>query len=133
MSVNQLNETNTDQRSMALMIKSHIDINIKVYAIAVVLILLLILFSALSPYFFTQTNLINILSQTAPRLVAALAVTFVMTSSGIDLSTGSNVALTGVIAAMGLQAGIPGPLVILIALFVGGMIGLIQGWFIAYR
>jgi simple sugar transport system permease protein len=63
----------------------------------------------------------------------AVAMTFVVTTGGIDLSVGSTVALVNALAAITLQAGVPWPLVVALMLALGALVGAIQGWFIAYE
>ncbi len=59
--------------------------------------------------------------------------TFVITTGGIDLSVGSVLALTATLSAAALQAGIPWPFAILLMLALGALVGVIQGYFIAYE
>ena len=66
-------------------------------------------------------------------LIVAVAMTFVITTGGIDLSVGSTVALVNALAAIALQAGIPWPLVVALMLALGAAIGAAQGWFIAFE
>ena len=63
------------------------------------LFLLCALLSALSPFFFTPSNLMNVMEQTAINAVIAVGMTFVILSAGIDLSVGSITALSGVVHA----------------------------------
>jgi simple sugar transport system permease protein len=59
--------------------------------------------------------------------------TFVITTGGIDLSVGSTVALVNALAAIGPQAGIAWPLVVIAMFAVGALVGAVQGWFAAYQ
>jgi D-xylose transport system permease protein len=52
------------------------------------LIVLGVLFSFLSPFFLTQINLANLLTQTAALMMLAIALTFVIILAEIDLSAG---------------------------------------------
>jgi simple sugar transport system permease protein len=90
-------------------------------------------FSLITDTFLTQVNLLNILRQSAPLMIVAVAMTFVITTAGIDLSVGSVLALVNALAAISLQAGVSWPLVIALMLGVGIVIGAIQGFFIAYE
>jgi simple sugar transport system permease protein len=94
---------------------------------------MLMIFAQESAAFLTSGNLLNLVRQAAPILIVAVAMTFVITTGGIDLSVGSTVALTNALAAIALQAAIPWPLVIIGLLATGGIIGIVQGWFIAYQ
>lgn len=63
------------------------------------LVLVSAVFSILSPTFLKERNLINIAQQAAINGVVALGMTLVIITSGIDLSVGSIVGLTSLIAA----------------------------------
>jgi simple sugar transport system permease protein len=104
-----------------------------VLSIAGFFVLMVLFFASTADAFTSQTNLLNLLRQSAPLLIVAVAMTFVITTGGIDLSVGSTVALVNALAAISLQAGIPWPLVVLLMLALGALIGAIQGWFIAYQ
>ena len=53
------------------------------------LALLIVVASALSPYFFSLNNFLNILNQASVVGVAAVGMTLVMITGGVDLSVGS--------------------------------------------
>src|SRR3954471_21699558 len=72
--------------------------------------LMYVLFTALAPDTFArQTNLLTMLRQTAVVGIAAIGMTFTIVLGGIDLSVGSAVALTTVVVAESLRAGM-GPI-----------------------
>ncbi|MDO5325041.1 MAG: hypothetical protein Q4G06_13615, partial [Clostridia bacterium] len=50
-----------------------------------------------SPVFFTASNFLNVFQQIALNFVVAVGMTFVIISGGIDLSVGSNIALSGLL------------------------------------
>ena len=102
-------------------------------SIAVFFALMVVLFTATSATFLTPGNLLNLIRQAAPILIVAVAMTFVITTGGIDLSVGSTVALINALAAILLQMALPWPLVVVGLLIIGAAIGVIQGWFIAYQ
>jgi simple sugar transport system permease protein len=104
-----------------------------VLSIAAFFVVMTVTFSLITDTFFTQTNLLNILRQIAPLMIVAVAMTFVITTAGIDLSVGSVLALVNALAAISLQAGLYWPLVVALMLGVGIVIGLFQGFFIAYE
>ncbi len=104
-----------------------------VLSIAVFFVVMTVTFSLITDTFLTETNLLNILRQIAPLMIVAVAMTFVITTAGIDLSVGSILALVNALAAISLQAGLAWPLVVALMLCVGVVIGLIQGFFIAYE
>ncbi|TIP55467.1 MAG: ribose ABC transporter permease, partial [Mesorhizobium sp.] len=71
------------------------------------LVVILAVFGALVPGFFAERNLINILQQSSINACLALGMTLVIISGGIDLSVGPTAALSAVISASMLVAGVP--------------------------
>jgi len=104
-----------------------------VLSIAAFFVVMTVTFSLITDTFLTEVNLLNVLRQTAPLMIVAVAMTFVITTAGIDLSVGSILALVNALAAISLQAGIAWPLVVALMLGAGVAIGVIQGFFIAYE
>lgn len=70
---------------------------------------------------------LNLLVDNAYLIVLAVGMTFVILTGGIDLSVGSVVALSTVILAKTLQAGLPTPVAISIVLIAGPLLGLLMG------
>jgi inositol transport system permease protein len=112
------------------------------YGIFLVFIAMLIVASILSPAFLSKTNLINVVRQMSVVGLISLGVTGVIVSAGIDLSSGSVVGLSAVVAASlsqlpdypaafykGLQ--VPLFVAILAACGVGALVGLINGSLVA--
>jgi ribose/xylose/arabinose/galactoside ABC-type transport system permease subunit len=83
--------------------------------------------TVLSPHFLSVSNLLNIAQQTSINAVVAVGMTFVIISGGIDLSVGSLVALSGVVLGSALQAGVPMPAALAVALAAGAACGLVNG------
>ncbi len=96
------------------------------------LILIVVVFASLTPVFLTAPNLINILQQSSINAAIALGMTLVIISGGIDLSVGPTAALSAVISASLMVAGVPIPLAIVASLGVGMMCGLFNGVLVAY-
>ena len=88
---------------------------------------LCVVVSIRSPRFLSRENLMNVLRQISSNMYLASSMTMILISSGIDLSVGSVVAITGVTAGTLLQAGLPIPVVIVICLVLGGIYGSISG------
>jgi simple sugar transport system permease protein len=107
--------------------------NAQVLSIAAFFALCCIVFSISTDAFLTTGNLLNLLRQSAPLLIVAVAMTFVITTGGIDLSVGSTVALVNALAAITLRADVPWPLVVIGMIVIGACVGLFQGWFVAYQ
>jgi ribose transport system permease protein len=86
----------------------------------------------LTPHFLTVSNLLNVLEQSAINAIVAVGMTFVIISGGIDLSVGSVLALSGVVLASALHAGLGLPAALLIALATGAACGLLNGLVITF-
>ncbi len=103
----------------------------KVVAFAV-LVLLLGFFSIFAPNFAAWNNMVNIMQATAVNGVLGVAVTFVIISGGIDLSVGTMMTLTAVMAGILLtNLGLPLPVGIVGAILFGAFMGAISGGVIA--
>lgn len=73
-----------------------------------VLIILMVFFGIFSENFFSFRNIMNLLSQNAYLLIAAIGITFVMMSGGMDLSVGYVMSTVGVVGArLMVNAGLP--------------------------
>jgi ribose/xylose/arabinose/galactoside ABC-type transport system permease subunit len=77
---------------------------IKNYGIALVLVLLVGVITAMRPGFINPDNLLEILRQVSFPGIVAVGMTFCMLTGGIDLSVGSNVALSAIIGAVFMAA-----------------------------
>jgi ribose transport system permease protein len=99
-------------------------------------LILVIAFFALQPgvreRFLTPRNFQVIATQTVIVGVAALGMTAIIISAGIDLSVGSVVALTSVVGALSLGSGVPPTLAIVITIGTGVFVGLLNGALVTY-
>jgi ribose transport system permease protein len=77
-------------------------------------------------------NVRNIFEQIAILTIIAAAQTVVMVVGDFDLSVGTNATLSGATAAALMISGTPIPLAILAALAVGILVGMINGFLVAY-
>ena len=97
-----------------------------------------------NPNFIRTASVINILSQTAAYLPAALGIGGCIVLTGTDLSAGRVVGLTACISASLLQNAanvankmwpqigtLPIPVVILLAMMIGALVGCFNGFFVA--
>jgi simple sugar transport system permease protein len=107
--------------------------NAPVLSIAVFFVVMCAIFAISAGAFLSSTNLLNVLRQSAPLIIVAVAMTFVITSAGIDLSVGSIVALISAGTALSLQEGIPWALVLVLMIGLGALIGFGNGYFVAYE
>jgi len=95
--------------------------------ILLVLVVLVISFAILNKRFISMGNITNLLRSTSIIGVVAIGMTFVIISGGIDLSVGSVLALSSVVAARLMTSGVPIFLSIIISLVTGAIAGLIMG------
>jgi len=65
-------------------------------------------FSVASPHFPSLRNIFNIFVQSSPTLLAAVGMTVVIATAGIDLSVGSIMALSGILAALAMKTHLAG-------------------------
>lgn len=101
-------------------------------ALVGLIILCMALFIA-TPVFLTVPNIINIGIQAAVVAIMAFGMTFVIVTSGIDLSVGSVAALSAMVSAwMFSNVGLPGWLTLIIGLLIGLLAGAASGLAIAY-
>lgn len=107
--------------------------NVLTIAVGIVLFVLLAFFAFTAESFLTLPNVLNMLRQIAPTLIVAVTMTFVITTAGIDLSVGSNVALSGSLLAIMIHAGWSPTLALVLVLLLGVAIGTVNGWFSSYQ
>lgn len=100
-------------------------------SILAALIVMIVFFSITSPYFLQIDNFMTIALQTAITAITSYGLTFVIISGANDISIGSSIALTGVIAALMLAAGWPVWISLFITLLAGALIGILNGLMVA--
>ena len=106
---------------------------IQTYMLIFIVIGLGVILSFISSNFLTVTNLLNVVRQIAVNGILAIGMTIVCLTGGIDLSVGSIVAFSGIIAAGLLRdTSYPIIVVVLAAIAVGAVCGLYNGYFVAY-
>jgi len=101
------------------------------------LVIICVVLSFASPEFLTTSTLTNIMVQVSVVGIAAVGGTFVIITSGIDLSVGSLVALAGMVAATLMAGSTPdnvglGVLGLVVAIGVGALVGALNGFSVAW-
>ena len=102
------------------------------YALYILVALLLVATITRGSIFWGGTNLTNLLLQMSIIGVVTLAELIVVLTGGIDISVGSALGLAAVVAA-GLFGGPSVFLGLVVALIIGGIIGAVNGWLVAFR
>ena len=97
----------------------------------IIFIVLNVFFALNSESYFSSENIFNMLKQSAMIIIVASAATILMMTGNFDLSTGSNLALTGVIYAILLSAGVGLWPAALLAILCGTLVGAINGTLVA--
>ena len=102
------------------------------YVVYIFFALVLVFFGATigDSGFLTVNNLFNIARTTAMVTVIAVAMTFVISAGELDLSVGSTAALSALIGALAMQAGLPWPVAVALALGSGLAVGALNGFFV---
>jgi erythritol transport system permease protein len=104
----------------------------------IALFILVIIFSFTAPSFLTTGNIVIMVKQVAINAILGVGMTFVILTGGIDLSVGSIVGLAGMVAGglineglllpmLGVSIFFNIPIVIVITLAVGAIIGMLNG------
>lgn len=112
------------QRPMGLVVKAFRALPGPLLGLIVVMVVL----SFLSPFFLTQRNLTNIVSQNADIGIMAVGAALVILIGGIDLSVGSTLALSLMTSAwLFREQGLPFTLCVVVGLGVGAGVGFVNG------
>lgn len=103
-----------------------------VYGLLILMIALLILFSLLLPDTFpTMLNLRAILSDKSIIALLSLAAMIPMVAGRIDLTVGYGIVLWHILAiSLQTMYGLPWPLAVVVVLFLGGLVGLLNGFLV---
>jgi len=102
--------------------------------LAAMVVLLVVAVGVRAPAFLSAGSLANLVTDSTLLVMLALTQMLVIVTRGVDLSVASNLALSGMVAAMlgAHYPGLPLPLIMLAAVAVGLALGLVNGWLIGY-
>lgn len=103
-----------------------------VFWVTVAAILACLAMSVVTDTFATERNLFNVTRNFAFVGIVALGMTAVIITGGIDLSVGSTMGVCGILVGVVMSSGQPLALGIAAALGGAAVVGLINGWLIAY-
>ncbi|MDZ5699077.1 ABC transporter permease [Chelativorans sp. M5D2P16] len=98
--------------------------------VAVAIVVIYVILTAITGETFnTVNNQITIMRAASVFLILAVGQTLVMTTGGIDISTGSMIGVVGAIVGSGLETGMLDPvLAILVAIVIGAALGAFNGF-----
>lgn len=98
------------------------------YGVFFILVIEFLIFSLASKSFLTLGNILSVGSQMSFTGIAAIGMTLVMLTGGIDISVGSMLAMAGVLCAkLSADVGLPLWIAVVITLLIGALFGLING------
>ena len=101
----------------------------KLVIVGILLVIMLAL-TLLSKDFLTLANVTNVFRQVAATVIVGCGVTMLMVAGNFDLSIGSIMAISGVMAALMVSNGFPIAVAILICIVIGVIVGLINGFLV---
>jgi ribose/xylose/arabinose/galactoside ABC-type transport system permease subunit len=100
---------------------------VKSWGLLIALVLVGTVISCAKPNFLTVSNLVNVIRQISINGILAVGVTSVLLTGGVDLSLGSLVALTGVVAATVGGSRYPVVVPVLAGVLTGAACGVVNG------
>ena len=101
------------------------------FGVFLILLMMCLFLSFATENFSTSTNIFNVLRACSWIAIAAFGEILVIISGGIDLSVGSTMALSGLVAGMVFAAGLPMGVGLLAGILVGLLVGLLNGLLIS--
>lgn len=107
--------------------KKNIKALISNYFIYVIFLVLVVILTAMKPSFISPKNLANILKQASINGILAFGMMFVIISGGFDMSVGSTVAFTGILAALLGNGQYPLVIPLVVAILGGLAVGIVNG------
>jgi len=117
----------SDQSTQSVMDRLRQVVPVQEAGILLILILMGVVLTLTTDNFLTSRNLFNVLRAFSWIAISAFGEILVIITAGIDLSVGSNMALSGLATAMALTAGMPVPIGIAAGLLAGLLVGLVNG------
>ncbi|MDB1124479.1 sugar ABC transporter permease [Vibrio sp. kj40-1] len=122
------------ESSMGVMDKLK-TMNIQLLVMIAAIVFIMLFFSVMTEWsYLTPRNISNLFRQTSITGILAIGMVFVIISGEIDLSVGSMMGLLGGVAAiLDVWFGLPLPVTIVITLVAGFVLGVWNGWWVAYR
>lgn len=138
--VMQTQSSQASKTSLFRRLSAELEIDTRMLAMIGALIVIWVVLTILTDgIFFTSRNLYNLAVQSSVVGIMATGMVLVIVARHIDLSVGSLMGFTGMVIAylqvhvFTLGAAWNWPLTVLCGLLLGALVGLWQGWWVAYR
>lgn len=106
--------------------------NFKIITLFIIVVILFIASSLLNSLFLDINNILNLLVQVSVLAILAIGMTYVIISTGLDLSVGSNIAFSGLIGVLVFQSTQNPFIGMLFCILSGAFVGLLNGLMIGY-
>ena len=100
-------------------------------SVAAAFLALLAVLAVWAPRFYAGDELKAIAVRSAPVLIAAVGMTLVVLARHIDISVGAQFSAAGVIAGLLAKSGLPMPVVALVTILAGALMGAVNGGLVA--
>lgn len=100
------------------------------YGLYMAIFAIFLTFAIINPTFLTVNNMVNIFEQSAYFLVCSVGITFVLVSGNNDMSVGSQIAFSSVMATIYLARGGSIPMALLMMIIFALLLGLFNGLFV---
>ncbi|MGF1876304.1 sugar ABC transporter permease [Photobacterium frigidiphilum] len=124
-----------EQNSSPSLIERIKAMDVKILVMIAVITTIMLFFSVMTDWsYLTPRNISNLFRQTSITGILAIGMVFVIISGEIDLSVGSMMGLLGGVAAIfDVWFNLPLPVTIVLTLSAGFILGVWNGWWVAYR
>ena len=119
------------QEESVKMTKKKLINQINIYRSVLILLVICVFATILSPSFLSVTNLFNVFKQITVAGIVGCGMTFVILTGGIDLSVGSILGLSGVLASGVLASTGNTAVAVAVSLTVGIACGAVNGFFVS--
>lgn len=119
------------QEESVKMNKKKLINQINIYRSVLILLVICVFATILSPSFLSVTNLFNVFKQITVAGIVGCGMTFVILTGGIDLSVGSILGLSGVLASGVLASTGNTAVAVAVSLTVGIACGAVNGFFVS--
>jgi D-xylose transport system permease protein len=111
------------------------EVNLGALPTIIGLLVIWLIFQLANNRFLSPLNLTNLMYQMAEMGVIAIGAVLILLLGEVDLSAGAVSGLAaGVMAALNVKFGVPGPIAVIVAILTGSAVGLLQGfWTTRFR
>jgi len=130
--MNEINTLEVKTNLFRKLLAGNRQLFLKKYGVMIGFAVISLIISIVTPNFLSWTNILNILRQSSIVGVMAIGTTFVIIGGDFDISIGSTLALiAALLIIFQVDMNIPWPVAVMLVLFIGMLIGFINGFLTA--